>query len=77
MVKTSERVARLFLSKARLLKKAETLLCNVFLQEDLLPEINKKLIDMRRKAYEHRMKNPGEEAYMKDKKLYINGFVTQ
>ena len=73
MVKAPERVCRLFLGKARLLKHAQAPFCNVFLQEDLTPEVNKKLIEMRRKAYEHRTKNPGQEAYVKNKKLqYIS-----
>ena len=77
MVKAPERTCRLFLTKARFLRQAQAPLCNVFLQEDLPPEVNKKLIEMRRKAYEHRTKNPGEEAYVKNKKLYINGFVVE
>ena len=77
MVRATEKVARQFLMKARLLKQAGTPLDKVFIQENLPPEINKKLADMRKRAYEHRSNNPDESAYVKNKKLYINGTVVE
>ena len=74
-VKTSERIVKLFLSKARSLKNANHPLNTVFIQEDLPPEMNRKLAEMRKRAYEYRRDNPGEEAFVKSKKLFINGIV--
>ena len=75
LVKTTEKVARLFLSRCRLLKQAGRPLNNVFVQENLSPEENKKLFELRKRAYEHRIQNPGEAAYVYNKKLIINGAV--
>jgi len=75
MVKAPERTCRLFLSRARHLKQAPSPFSQVFLQEDLPPEASRRLAEMRKKAYEHRLENPSEEAYVKNKKLYINGSV--
>ena len=77
MVKTSEKIVRMFLSKSRLLKNAVCPLNKVFLQEDLPVEVNRKLAAMRKRAYEHRTKHPGEEAYVRNKKLVINGMVVE
>lgn len=77
MVRASEKVAKQFLVKSKLLKHSDSLLSKVFIQENLPPEINKKLFDMRKRAYEHRSNNPGESAYVKNKKLYINGAVVE
>ena len=75
LVKTTEKVARLFLSRCRLLKQAGRPLNSVFVQENLSPEENKKLFELRKRAYEHRTQNPGEVAYVYNKKLIINGAV--
>lgn len=75
MVRTTERTTKLFLSKARRLKDAAAPLNKVFLQEDLPREVNQKLASMRKRAYQHRIDNPEEEAYVKNKKLIINGAV--
>ena len=75
LVKTTEMTARHFLRKSRLLKQAPTPLCRVFIQEDLPPEINNRLAEMRKRAFEYRTKNPKNEAYVKNKKLYIDGKV--
>ena len=77
MVRATEKVAKQFLSKARLLKQSNAPLNRVYLQEDLPPEMNKQLADMRKRAYEHRMRYPGESAYVKNKKLFINGVVVE
>ena len=47
----------------------------VFLQDDLPFEVNKRLAEMRKQAFDHRSQNPGESAYVKNMKLYINNVV--
>ena len=75
MVKSTERTVRLFLSKARQLKKKASPLCKVFLHEDLPAEVNKRLAEFRKRAHDHRTNFPEEDAYVRNKKLYINGDV--
>lgn len=75
MVRTTEKTARLFLNKSRRLKEAAWPLNKVFLQEDLPREVNRKLASMRKRAYDHRSSHPGDEAFVKNKKLFINGTV--
>lgn len=75
LVKSSEKTTRLFLSKSKLLKDADQPLNRVFIQEDLPATANKKLADMRKRAYDHRRNHPSEKAYVKNKKLYINDVV--
>ena len=73
MVKASEKTVNLFLRKARLLKQAGAPLNRVFVQENLPPDVSEKLASMRKRAYEHRQNHPGEEAFVKNRKLFING----
>ena len=73
LVKTNEKTARLFISRARLLRFADRPLNKVFIQENLSPEENKKLAQMRKRAYDHRINYPGVEAFVRNKKLFING----
>ena len=75
MVKTTEKTSRAFLRKARNLKNTEFLLDQVYIQENLPPLVNKRLAEMRKRAYEHRKSHPGEEAFVKNKKLFLNGIV--
>lgn len=75
MVKSTERTVRLFLSKARQLKQKASPLCKVFLHEDLPVEVNKRLAEFRKRARDHRTNFPDEDAYVRNKKLYINGSV--
>ena len=75
MVRATESTAKAFLKKARMLKQCGSLLNRVYLHEDLPPMISKRLAEMRKRAYEHRSNHPNEEAYVKDKKLFINGVV--
>ena len=75
LVKTTEKTARLFLSKSRHFKQAVGHMNKVFVQENLSPEENKKLFELRKRAYEHRTQNPGETAFVRNKKLMINGEV--
>ena len=49
LVKTVEKTTKLFLSKSRLLKQATHSLSRVYLREDLPPEVNKKLAEMRKR----------------------------
>lgn len=72
-VKASEKTVKLFLSKARFLKHASYPLNRVFVQEDLPPEVNIKLAEMRKRAFEHRTNNPGQMAFVRGKKLFIDG----
>ena len=37
--------------------------------------MSRKLAELRKRAYEHRTNNPGEKAFVKDKKLYMNDMV--
>lgn len=75
LVKTTERTAKLFLSRSRLLKHADRPLNKVFIQENLSSEDNKKMAEMRKRAFEYRAQNPGEEAFVRNKKLFINGII--
>lgn len=75
MVRATEKTAKAFLRRARTLKQCEPPLNNIFLHEDLPPPVTKKLAEMRKRAYEHRTKHPNEEAFVKNKKLYVNGVV--
>lgn len=74
-VKSTIKAVKLFLQKARNLKTMPSPLSKVFLQEDLPMEINRRLSEMRKRAYDHRSQNPGESAFVKGKKLFINGNV--
>ena len=75
MVKATESTAKQFLAKARLLKQSGSLFNQVYIQEDLPPFMNKKLAEMRKRAYDHRCNHPGEDAFVKGKKLIINGII--
>ena len=75
MVKATERTCKTFLRKSRFLKQCESPLNKVFLHEDLPPAINKRLAEMRKRAYEHRTNHPNEEAFVRNNKLYLNGVV--
>ena len=75
MVKTTEKTVKAFLRKARTLKQREAPLNKVFLHEDLPPVVTKKLAEMRKRAHEHRIQHPNEEAFVKNKKLYLNGVI--
>lgn len=75
MVKTTESISKQFLRRARHLKRSDAPLNQVFVQENLPPLINKRLADMRKRAFEHRKSHPGEEAFVKNKKLYLNGVM--
>ena len=75
MVKACENTVSQFLRKSSQLKQCEAPLNRVFLQEDLPPHVTKKLSEMRQRAYQFRAENPGEEAYVKGKRLYIKGVV--
>ena len=75
MVKATEKTVKQFLTRSKLLKQASSPLDKIFLQENLPSELNKRLADMRKKAYEHRTQNPGDTAFVKNKKLFINGQV--
>ena len=77
LVKANEKTVKLFLQNARRLKGAGNPLNEVYIQENLPPEMTKKLADMRKKAFEHRKSHPGEKAYVANKKLYINGTVVE
>ena len=75
MVKTTEGISKQFLRRARHLKQSDAPLNQVYIQENLPAFINKRLADMRKRAFEHRKSHPGEEAFVKNKKLYLNGVV--
>ena len=75
LVKACERSAKLFLSNARMLKAAVNPLNRVFIQENLPPEIHVRLSDMRKRAYDHCKNFPGEQAFVRNKRLFINGVV--
>jgi len=75
MVKAPEKIVKEFLFKSRLLKHADRPLCSVFIQENLPPELVEKLATMRKRAYDHRINFPHEEAFVKGNKLFINGNI--
>ena len=75
LVKTNEKTARLFISRARLLRFADRPLNKVYIQENLSPDENKKLAEMRKRAFDHKVSNPGDEAFVRNKKLFINGNI--
>lgn len=77
LVKTTEKTSKAFLRKARNLKQCGFPLNQVYVQENLPPLMNKRLGEMRKRAYEHRKNHPDEEAYVKNKKLYVNGVVVE
>ena len=58
-----------------MLKQCGASLKYVYLHEDLPPAIIKRLAEMRKRAYGHRRKHPEEAAFVKNKKLYIDGFL--
>ena len=74
-VKATENTVSQFLKNSRRLKQCDAPLNRVFLQEDLPFQVTKKLSEMRQRAYQFRTENPGKEAYVKGKRLYINGVV--
>ena len=76
-VKAAEKTVKLFLVKARSLKQAPHPLNRIFIQEDLPPEVNAKLAQMRKRAYEYRTSNPGCEAFVRGKRLFIDGNVVE
>lgn len=74
-VRATENTVTQFLRRSRHLKQCDAPLNRVFLQEDLPTHVSKKLSEMRQRAYQFRTDNPGGEAYVKGKRLYINGVV--
>ena len=75
LVRTTERTAKMFLSRSSLLRHANRPLDKVYLQENLSVEASRKLAEMRKRAFYHRANNPGDEAFVRNKKLIINGSV--
>lgn len=73
LVKADEKTVKRFLMNARFLKNAPHPLNRVFVQEDLPPEVNRKIAEMRKRAYEYRASNPGKTAFVRGKRLYIDG----
>lgn len=74
MVKATEKTSRAFRRRARILKQSESHLTNVYIQQGLPPAINKRLTEMKH-VYKYRMKYSGEEAFVKNKKLYMSGMM--
>ena len=74
-VKSNANTSKLFLQNARKLKNAPWPLNKVFLQADLPIEVNRRLAEMRKRAFGHRNDYPDESAYVKNLKLYINDVV--
>lgn len=74
-IKANAETSRLFLQNARKLKFAPSPLNKVFLQADLPIEVNRRLAEMRKRAYDHRKDHPDDSAYVKNMKLYINDVI--
>ena len=71
MVRATEKTAKAFLRRARTLKQCESPLNKIYIHEDLPPPVTKKLAEMRKRAYEHRMNHPNEEAFVKKQDVVL------
>ena len=73
LINADEKTVKCFVMNARFLKDAPHPLNRVFVQEDLPLEASKKMAEMRKSTFEYRSRNPGRTAFVRGKRLFIDG----
>ena len=71
----NQEASNLITSNGKKLRAAGSEFDKVYIDRDYPPDIAKSLSELRKKAFEWRRDHPGEPAYVKSGKLYINGVV--